>query len=115
MPCCAGYFAKYLANLAFAAPFHVTARFPACAAWPPLLPGLNYPVAEEQYQGADNRQRGAAQVEAGKAAETGERSEKTTDEGPDDANRRRDDEAARILARHDQLGNDSGDQSKNDP
>src|SRR5262245_50356261 len=58
--------------------------------------------------GAEKARRLARLVPAGGLAEPG------GDEGADDAEQRGDDEAARVAARHEQLGDDAGEQANDD-
>src|SRR2546430_15918198 len=72
-------------------------------------------VERQKDQRADDGHDDRAEIEAGDAAAAEQAEYEPADEGARNANQHRHDDATRVTARHDQLGEAARDQSQNDP
>src|SRR5690606_41411706 len=73
------------------------------------------PVYEQQEKRAQNGQHKASEIKAVDATESEQRSKEAAKQRPGDAEQDRDDDAARVVTRHDEFRDDAGNESENDP
>jgi len=85
------------------------------ASWPPsdTRGPPDHPVDEQQHDSAQRRHQKSSRF--ARSIQTEGPAQETTNHGADNAEHRGDDEAARIPARHQQLGDDPDDESKQNP